>query len=344
MPPFFQIVYPDYAVKQDCIRPPQPKIPRSSAKRVVVFHRDLQNALNFAAAPTPAVLDSAEGSPAPPAAAYSAKGTTSRVENIPKGTHLAGSENGAAGGLEDMSAESSPMDLDSDCQGDAAGSFSQLQFETGTSPEPPSTSPIQRQIPPLVAPGPRSMDVDSDVQDGLGSQGDNLSLPLTGRSPTNVVTRTKLSAGRHKTSALKTKSIANSSSSSSMESDTDTPEGDSDTQKQSTYRLRAGRPIKPLMAKATASRPTSLRDRSLRFVAKPKSAPSSLVMGTRPSASKAKGMSRHLEKKELLKRKGEVLEEKALHPIDFIDLTTDSWLRRSLTDDMEVLKARHFSV
>jgi hypothetical protein len=282
-----------------------------------------------------------KGSPAPPAAANSAKGTTSSLENIPKSTPT-GAENGASEGLEDLGGEPSPMDLDSDFERDAAGSFSPLQFETGTSREPPSTSPTQRQIPQPAAPSPGSMDVDSDLQDELGSQGRNLSLPLAGRSPTNAITRTKFSVGKLKTSALKTKSIG---SSSSTESDTSSSEssseGDSDVEKQ---RLHAGRLIKPLAATATASRPTSLHGKPLRPVAKPKSAPSSQVKRSLPSASKAKGMSRHLEQKGVLKRKGEVLEEKPLQPIDFIDLTTDSWLRQSLTDDMEVLKAQRFNI
>ena len=322
---FVQIFYPDRAVKQD-----------SSQKVAHSLIDTLPSAINTTIHNAECGDD--EGSAALLAAASSAKGTTSRVESIQKGTPLAGSENSVAEGLSESG--SSPMDLDSDCQGVA-----EVQFETGTALEPPSTSPIQRQTPEPTAPDPGSMDVDSDVQDRPGSQDNNLISTLTGRSrPTNVVTRTKFSAGRHKTSAVKTKSIANSSSPSSTESDTDTPEGDSDTQEQRTYRLHAGRSIKPLMATATASRTTPLRHKLLRFVAKPKSAPSGPVKHTRPSASKAKGMNRQLENKEVLKRKGEVLEEKAPQPIDFIDLTTDSWLRQSLTDDMEVLKAWHFSI
>ena len=289
----------------------------------------LASAINFANESTPAALDTDEGNPASPAAACSAKGTTSRFEDVPKGTPLVGSENSVAVALVGLSRESSPMDLDSDCQGNAAGSF--------------STSPIQRQISQPAAPGPGSMNVDSDIQDGSGPQGNNSSMPLTGRSPTNVVTRTKFSAGRHKTSKLKTNLITYLDSPSSMEGGTDNPEDDSDAQEQSTSRLRA-RQIMPLVATATTSRPTSLGHRPLRSVAKPKSAPPSPVKRSRPSASKAKDMSRHLGKKGKLKRKGEDMEERALQPIDFIDLTTDSWLRRSLTDDMEVLKARHFSI
>jgi len=84
----------------------------------------------------------------------------------------------------------------------------------------------------------------------------------------------------------------------------------------------------------------SLGDRLLKSVAKPKPAPSGPVKHSPPKKSK----SRHLKKKGMLKQKGEVLEKKALHPNDFIDLTTDSWVRRSLTNDMEVLKAQHFSI
>jgi len=258
---FVRIVYPDRPVKQDC---PQLQVKRSSHR---VFKNELTAAIGFETAHNAECGDD-EGGPAPPAAASSAKSTTLRFENIQEGTPLADSENSVAEDLENLSRASS-MDLDSDCQGVA-----EVQFETGTSLEPPSTSPIQRQIPQLAAPGPGSLDVDSDVQDSQG------------------------------------------------------------------HRLRAGRPIKSLMATATASRPTSF----LRFVAKPKSAPSGPVKHTRPSASKAKGMNRHLKNKGVLKRKGEVLEERAPQPIDFIDLTTDSWLRQSLTDDMEVLKARHFSI
>lgn len=345
-----QIIYLNFAVKQD-VSPLEPKIPQSSSKAVVLYKgsrsakaaQDLVSAINIATGfipAVPAVLDD-EGSSAPPAAANSAKGTISRFEDTSKGTPLAlaGSENGVAEALEDCSGETSSMDLDSDTQGDAAGSFSRSQLETGSSPELFSTSPIQRQIPQLAAAGSGLMDVDSD---GLGPQGNNLSLPSTGRSPTNVVTGTKFSAGRHKTLELKTKSIANSSSSSAMDTDTDTPEGDSDTQEQNTSRLRAGRAIKPTVAIATASRPMSLGDRPLRSATKPKPTFPSPAKRSRRSAPKAK--SRHLGKK-LLKRKREVLEEKALlRPIDFIDLTTDSWLRRSLTGDMEVLKAWHFSI
>jgi len=178
---------------------------------MVLFHKHsrggkgvqgLASAINIAAGHTLAGLDDDEGSPTPPAA------TTSTISPV--------SENDVAEVLESFSGETSDMDLDSDTQGDTTGSFSQLQFET--SPELDSTSPVQKQLP-----GPTLMDVDSDTQ-----------------SPTNVVTRTKFSAGRPKTLELKTKSIANSSSSSSMESGTDSPEGDSDTEEQSTSRLPSG--------------------------------------------------------------------------------------------------------